>query len=95
MTASMRADEQRLQRLIAGVPLGRLGTPLDSRPTRRSSSRATSQELFTGEIVLWTGASSRAEPCAAIDRFPVELARTSKHKRWRNQSVRWMERSRS
>jgi len=54
MTASMRADEQRLQRLISGVPLGRLGQPIDIANTALFLASDESS-FFTGEIIFPDG----------------------------------------
>jgi len=54
MTASMRADEERLRRLVAGTPLGRLGTPEDiaNAALFLASDEAS---FFTGEIIFPDG----------------------------------------
>jgi NAD(P)-dependent dehydrogenase (short-subunit alcohol dehydrogenase family) len=54
MTASMRADEQRLRNLVAGTPLGRLGQPED---IANAALFLTSDEasFFTGEIIFPDG----------------------------------------
>ncbi len=54
MTASMRADEDRLRGLIAGTPLGRLGQPEDiaNAALFLSSDEAS---FFTGEIIFPDG----------------------------------------
>ncbi len=54
MTASMRADETRLRQLVAGTPLGRLGTPEDiaNAALFLSSDEAS---FFTGEIIFPDG----------------------------------------
>lgn len=54
MTESMRNDEERLQRIMAGIPLGRLGQPEDIANTALflASDEAT---FFTGEIIFPDG----------------------------------------
>ncbi|MEO6397440.1 MAG: glucose 1-dehydrogenase [Tepidiformaceae bacterium] len=54
MTESVRADEGRLNRLVAGTPLGRLGTPLD---IANAALFLASEEssFFTGEIIFPDG----------------------------------------
>jgi len=54
MTASMRSDERRVQQLIAGTPLGRLGTPLDIANTALFLASEESS-FFTGEIIFPDG----------------------------------------
>jgi NAD(P)-dependent dehydrogenase (short-subunit alcohol dehydrogenase family) len=54
MTASMRADEQRVRQLVSGIPLGRLGQPSDIANTALflASDEAS---YFTGEIIFPDG----------------------------------------
>ncbi len=54
MTASMRADEQRVQRLVSGIPLRRLGQPLDIANTALFLASDESS-YFTGEILFPDG----------------------------------------
>ena len=54
MTASVRADEGRVRRLVAGIPLGRLGTPLDIANTALFLASDESS-FFTGEIIFPDG----------------------------------------
>ena len=54
MTESMRADEGRLKRLISGVPLGRLGMPLDIANAALFLASDESS-FFTGEILFPDG----------------------------------------
>jgi NAD(P)-dependent dehydrogenase (short-subunit alcohol dehydrogenase family) len=54
MTASMRADEQRVQRLVSSIPLGRLGEPLDIANTALFLASDESS-YFTGEILFPDG----------------------------------------
>lgn len=54
MTASMRADEERVQALVRSIPLGRLGVPADIANTALflASDEAS---YFTGEIIFPDG----------------------------------------
>ena len=54
MTASMRADEERVRRLISGTPLGRLGTPEDIANAALFLASDESS-FFTGEILFPDG----------------------------------------
>ncbi len=54
MTASMRADEARLRQLIAGTPIGRLGTPEDIANAALFLASDESS-FFTGEILFPDG----------------------------------------
>ncbi len=54
MTESMRADEGRLKRLVAGVPLGRLGMPVDIANAALFLASDESS-FFTGEILFPDG----------------------------------------
>jgi NAD(P)-dependent dehydrogenase (short-subunit alcohol dehydrogenase family) len=54
MTASMRADEDRLRALIAGTPVGRLGQPDDIANTALFLS-SDEAGFFTGEILFPDG----------------------------------------
>ena len=54
MTASMRADEERVRRLVAGTPLGRLGTPEDIANAALFLASDESS-FFTGEILFPDG----------------------------------------
>jgi NAD(P)-dependent dehydrogenase (short-subunit alcohol dehydrogenase family) len=54
MTANMRADEERLQRIIRDTPLGRLGQPVDIANTALFLASDESS-FFTGEIIFPDG----------------------------------------
>ena len=54
MTESVRADEGRLKRLVASVPIGRLGVPLDIANAALFLASDESS-FFTGEILFPDG----------------------------------------